>query len=118
MNMLTKPNLPFWREKTYTEANVRFEICYLLRELDIEFSLEYKLTKFEVDRRGCKRGCIFDIVIVRNNEIIGIIEVKRSASRPVEKTTQIVRYEHFGVPVFRVCGMPDVGAAVEFAKAL
>lgn len=61
-----------------------------------------------------KHGCRFDVVIVRDNKIVGIIETKANAHG--DTCPQVERYKEFGVPVFFCRNMDEVPKAVEFAK--
>jgi hypothetical protein len=70
--------------------------------------------KRKLSRGKRKRGCRFDVVIVKDNKIVGIIETK--ANYHGETSPQIERYKEFGVPVFFCRNMGEVPKAVQFAK--
>ncbi len=92
------------------EANVKFEIAHHIKLAGIELSLEYRISK---PNNGSD---IFDIVIIRNDLVVGIIECKKRPRKRQGKSGQIKRYERYGVPVFFADGPDKIEAAVEFAK--
>ena len=101
--------------RLHTEENIKFELCYKLKDFDINFSLEYQSDD------GLSR---FDIVIIDKtwNKIIGIIECKKCNPRKImhskRKSEQIIRYESHGIPVFVMRGKESINKALEFAVNL
>lgn len=57
----------------------------------------------------------FDIVIINDDNIVGIIETKGTKQ---EAAAQLARYKTFGIPVFLCCGAEEISNAVKFAKGL
>jgi hypothetical protein len=98
-----KPSIP-------KEALVVFELCYSLRNNNIQFDLEYSdiVVNFNVGNHKVR----FDIVIIKNNEIICIIECKRAKILTTGRNNQITKYSTFGVPVLLCRGMQDIPGVV------
>jgi hypothetical protein len=100
----------------FPSANmVTIKLCHALIESKILFDVEYNIP----DKIGM-RGARFDVIIIHNGNIVGIIETKRNPtiSPRVKKTKQIERYEQYGVPVFLCRGEGLVQEALEFSKKL
>lgn len=88
--------------KRLPEANIQAEIYRRCKELDIECYLEYK-----------HEHCRFDIVIVRDELIIGIIEVKNSVRTKINKRTrQYKKYSSYGVPLHYCLGQNYVDSTI------
>lgn len=94
-----------------TKVNITFEICYRLRNENISFLQEYAAYYW-----GATRSCRFDIVILKEDKVVGIVIVKKSSSTK-KKTKQIERYENFGVPIFLCCEEKDITNTICFAKS-
>lgn len=92
------------------EANVKFEIAYRIKQSGIQLALEYRIP------RGNSRSDIFDIAIIRDDLVVGIIECKKRPRVRQGKSKQIKRYERYGTPVFLADGPDKIESAVEFAK--
>jgi hypothetical protein len=98
-----KPSIP-------KEALVVFELCYALRSNNIQFDLEY--SDRVVDWNVGNHKVRFDVVIIKNDTIVCIIECKRIKQLTSGRNNQIVKYSTFGVPVLLCRGMNDVPATV------
>ena len=90
-------------------------ICHHLLQLEIKFDVEYSV-KFPKIKGQRKRGSRFDIVIIKDNNIIGIIETKGNSKS--NSKNQMKRYALFGVPVFLCNDVNKIKDAVIFAKTL
>jgi Holliday junction resolvase-like predicted endonuclease len=75
------------------EANIQAEIYRQCKALQIECYLEYR-----------HLNCRFDVVIVKENKIVGIIEVKKGHHQTTKKKlkAQKEKYAIFGMPL-HVC---------------
>ena len=80
----------FTQPKYLAEANIQAEIYLECKSQNIECYLEYR-----------HENCRFDLVIVKNDSIIGIIEVKKTHHATTKKKLKIQRekYKRFGIPV-------------------
>lgn len=92
------------------EANIKFEIAHKIKLAGIEVALEYRMP------RPNNSSDIFDIVIIRDDLVVGIIECKKRPRQRQGKLKQVKRYERYGVPVFFADGKEKIEAAIEFAK--
>ena len=70
------------------ECEIQYALCMYLVDEEVEFELEYR-----------HENCIFDIVVIKNKEVILIIEVKREKGEPCYLTNQVLKYKRFEVPV-------------------
>lgn len=85
-----------------TEAMICFDLCLILKQKNIEFDLQYspKGSLYGGDRS------IFDIVIIKDNKIRIIIEVKKSLTKEDwEKSEQYLKYSKFGEPLLLYSGI-------------
>lgn len=93
-----------------TVVNITFEICFKLRSENITFSQEYTAYYW-----GATSSCRFDLVILKEKIVKGIIVVKLSSASK-KKTKLIEKYEKFGVPIFLCYGENDIENTINFAK--
>lgn len=93
-----------------TEADVQFELCFRLRESGVPFAQEYV-----AHVAGATRNARFDIVVLRDTDVIGIIEVKKQARKKLNSNPQLDRYGAFGLPLFFCDGADRIDDAVSFA---
>lgn len=105
--------MKFVPNRKLNEANPKFELCHQLRLLKMDFALEYKVSKRELFG---ERGCVFDIVIIKDNNIVGIVECKSGWKKRKTDINQIRRYEQFGIPVCLMVGEEDIPQAIQFAQ--
>lgn len=91
------------------EAMVVFELCFALKQKNIQFDLEY--TDQVVDWDMPAKKVRFDVVIVKDQSIVAIVECKRTpeaGSKRLKRNAQINRYSTFGVPVLLCQGVQDI----------
>ena len=109
------------------EDNIKADLYLELKKLNIPCILEYSFD-----------NCRFDIALFTNtkyNQLMGIIEIKRSATKPHVKarcnrlltkanqnnfilTKQLKKYIDFDVPVFVVAGTWNISNGVNFARMI
>ena len=82
------------KPKREHKDNLKIELASSLSKSSIFMHLEYK-----------HKNCRFDGVIVRNNKILAIIEIKnwsesRALTRSKKPSDQLNKYLKFGVPVY------------------
>jgi hypothetical protein len=120
----------FYDKNHRSDNMMTIQVCHRLLTESIAFDVEYAI-KFPrikpVDpipkgthnrkklKRGTRqRGSRFDIVIISDNQIVGIIETK---SHPVcSAQKQVDRYQSFGVPVYLCDSIDKIESAVIFSK--
>jgi hypothetical protein len=89
----------FQATKGISEANIQAELYHQCKLRGIKIYLEYR-----------HEGCVFDAVIVRDFEIVAIVECKsyNSSDVPNLTTKQYARYSSFGVPLFYIVNFKQV----------
>ena len=96
---VVKPKKPTRDKPCYCGSNKKYKNCCRAQ-----------------DRLNGERGSRFDMVIVKNEMIVGIIEMKKRPDAIAEK--QINRYEKYGVPVFLCAGENSIPKALEFCRKI
>jgi hypothetical protein len=98
------------------EALVVFELCFALRNNNIQFDLEY--SDRVIDWNIGNHKVRFDIVIIdHRSDIIAIIECKRQPML-IKNNNQLAKYNTFGVPVLLCRGMGDIPNTVAKVRSL
>jgi hypothetical protein len=106
-----------------SENMLTIKLAHMLMENGITFDAEYdpdwyvpKNTRRAARKNGY-RGSRFDLIIVNDNHIVGIIEVKNANNgKGSGGKVQAERYSEYGVPVFLCSGYIALDAALEFSK--
>jgi len=100
--------MQFKQPRRVPSAEVQAELYHRLREVGIEVHLEYRAPGVPGYKRG--RKCVFDLVIVVDGRILGIIECKRRGRRnaPTGRSGQERAYLSFGISLLWCYGMEDV----------
>lgn len=71
--------------------------------------------KIKKEKYGTReRGSRFDVVIIEDDQIVGIIETKSHSC--IAALKQIERYKSFGIPVYLCDGIDKIEGAVNFSK--
>lgn len=93
-------------------------------EFDFQARLYCTLRDFGFDVRGeikiilsDGRKIRADLVIVENNKIVGLVEVKKS-SRCKRDTKQVNKYRSLSLPFIHACGSEDFQTVVNWAFSL
>lgn len=100
----------FVKPKNENATQIQCEVYRRLKDLNIEVYVEYKSYKSR-----------FDLITVRNNKIISIIETKKKKlkGKPCAyDNRQREKYMAFNIPLFYVIGMEQVNEIIEQIKIL
>ncbi len=95
-----------------SEADIRFELCYLLRLAKIDFAQEFVVESLAMNKKSSR----LDVVVLFQRKIVCIIEVKSDRVRMKEfaakeeriEKEQLDRYKSLGYPLFVCRGMRQV----------
>lgn len=81
------------------EAAIQAELYVACKKAQLWCALEY-----------LHEDCRFDLAVVEHNQVIAIIEVKTPAadSYSIERSTQIIKYRKYGIPVFILYSVYDI----------
>lgn len=92
-----------------SETNKVYRLCKELERNGINFFLDYP------HYNGASRS---DVVIIKNREIIGAIEVKRGNIDPIEwsKNEQGKGYLSLSIPIFLICQDYEFPEVIEFFR--
>lgn len=99
-----------FKVKKYHSANIQAEIYHQCRLEGIDCYLEYSVG-----------GCRFDLITIKDGDIISIIECKsylNPKKRAKINTVQLEKYRRFGVPVLVAVRMDDVEKTIKEIKRL
>lgn len=103
-------SMKFIRPNKMPEANIQAEIYRLCRNEGINICLEYTFN-----------NCRFDAVIIKNGEIIAIVETKSRKKvnhKRLLKTKQLLKYLSFGIPVILCASWNEIESAFYKIKEL
>ncbi len=95
---------------TSTEATIQAEFYHACKLANLECHLEHVVPKTQ---QISNKGCRFDAVIVVNNRIAAIIEIKKPNRKGRDPywyvtTPKYKRYSQYGPPVLYVFGTKDI----------
>lgn len=116
-------NLPlftpeFKEPRKIPEANIQAECYRQLTNKGIKCYLEYAI---QGNRKAGVRGARFDMIILKENTIVAIVEFK---SRFIENadinrpSKQLKRYESYGLPVILCCHMTKIPETIRKIEEL
>lgn len=114
--------MKYTKPKEPTEARLVFELAHRMRNENIEFDLEYTIYLLVPRRRIGKEQykARLDIVVLKGDQIVGGIEVKRRKQKGIHKkasSSQCKMYrDAIGVPVFMCEGASGMALAMDFAR--
>lgn len=99
----------FIKPKFALATTVQCEVYRQLTNLGIQVEAEYKALK-----------CRFDLVVVKDGEIVAIIETKKAYVKPgpPRKGRQFQKYASFGIPLIYTLGLEQVADTIEEVKKL
>ena len=94
--------------KKYSEATIQAELYHRLRLLNIDCILEYP--HLAPDNRMARLDC----VIVKDRQIVAIVEIKRrTKGYDYQNTRQFKKYSSFGVPLIYCFGYHQIDETIK-----
>lgn len=101
----------FKKQGRLSEATIQAEIYHQLKILGIVCYLEYP---FNIIYKGKARIVRADLVVVKNDNIVCVCEVKNHIlyNSPNKKTLQYHKYEILGIPFFYCMNVSQIGKCV------
>jgi hypothetical protein len=117
--MPTNKGVPFqyMKRPNPNENMITIKLASLLMQEGIEFDTEYNPSWMVPGKKRKSegyRGARFDLIIIKLGYVVGIVEVKGKSTRV--PTTQVSRYEKWGVPVFLCAGEKRIEKTLEFCR--
>jgi DNA-binding MurR/RpiR family transcriptional regulator len=99
MNIREELSMKFENPERITEANIQAEFYHQCRLKGVECYLEYK---HEQSR--------FDAIIIKNNDVVLIVEFKsyKTDKKGKTKTKQLDKYRQYGIPVLLITRMNQI----------
>ena len=100
-----------------TEADIQFELGSRLKDLgfSVFFERNFNLPDFVKTKRSRKTTKIrVDVVVMRGDKIVGVIEVKNNLCDKKPKGRQLSKYKSLGLPFYFCWNKDDIENSIRF----